>query len=221
LYPSYFGTSRFSGKPYYGGRLDDYNHYFLFTAGGMNFIIVFLQYNPLAAQLDWADALLKANPDRRGIVVSHAILNVDDTWLNQAIYEALKDNPNLFLLLCGHMHTPTDGEALRSETFTGKTVHVLLSDYQQFASGGNGWLRILTFDPSAGRINVTAYSPYLDSYGTNFDLGYEMLYGDIDSIDCDVDGSDLAAWIAAGVPGAMNAAAFAQSFGRNTCPQEN
>ena len=173
-YPNYFGTSRFSGKPYYGGRLDDYNHYFIFSAGGMDFIIVFLQYNPATAQLDWVDALLKANPRRRGIVVSHNILNIDDSWSFPSIYENLKDNSNLFLMLCGHMHSPTDGEALRTDTYNGNTVFSILSDYQDFPNGGSGWLRMLEIDPYAGQINVKAYSPYLGQTGTSFSLSYNM-----------------------------------------------
>ena len=58
--------------------------------------------------MDWADALLKANPTRRGIVVSHSrSFNIDNSWTYQALYTSLKDNPNLFLMLCGHMHSST------------------------------------------------------------------------------------------------------------------
>jgi hypothetical protein len=223
LYPTYFGTSRFSGKPYYGGSLDHYNQYFFFSAEGMDFIIIFLQYNPGATQLDWADNLLATNPDRRGIVVSHAILNIDNSWLSfpsgQTIYSSLQNNPNLFLMLCGHMHSPSDGEALRTETRADmEPVHIILSDYQDM-SYGNGWLRILEFDPSADQITVAAYSPYISSTGSSFALSYNMtvpLSGDFDG-DCDVDGSDLAAWIAAGTPVGMDVSAFAQNFGRNVC----
>ena len=107
LYNNYFGTSRFSGKSWYGGHYgsDNYNNYSLFSAGGMDFILINLQYSSTSAMLDWADALLKANPTRRGIVEQHDLLNLNNTWDNQAPYTALKDNPNLFLMLCGHMHS--------------------------------------------------------------------------------------------------------------------
>jgi len=222
LYPTYFGTPRFSSKPYFGGSLDHYNHYFFFSAGGMDLIIIFLQYNPGTTQLDWADARLKDNPNRRGIVVSHNMLNLNDTWSYSSIYENLKDNPNLFLMLCGHNHSTSDGEAMITATYNGNTVYAILSDYQDFESyTGGGWLRILEFDPSADRITVTAYSPYIPGYGSSFTLSYNMLtplYGDVAPADCDVDGSDLAAWIAAGAPAGLNAAAFADNFGRNACP---
>jgi hypothetical protein len=225
LYPTYFGTSRFSGKEYYGGGLDDYNHYFLFSAEGMDFIIIFLQYSPGTTQLNWAGTLLGTTyPNRRGIVVSHGILNTNDSWLYQAIYTALGGNPNLFLMLCGHMTSGTDGTAYRKETRSNMDpVHIMLSDYQD-VSNGNGWLRILDFNTSADKIDVSTYSPYLNS--TNDDaasfspLSYDMtaaLPGDFTSpADCDVDGSDLAALIAN--PARLDLTTFAGNFGENACP---
>jgi hypothetical protein len=218
LYPSYFGTSRFSGKPYYGGRLDDYNHYFFFSAGGMDFIIIFLQYNPETTQTNWANNLLATNSTRRGIVVSHAILNIDNSWVNLSVYSSLSGNPNLFLMLCGHMHSSSDGEALRTETRPNMDpVHIILSDYQDM-SYGNGWLRILEFDPSADLITVTANSPYIPGTGSSFTLSYNMpyLYGDIAGTgDCDVDGTDLSALIVN--QSLVELDDFAANFGKNAC----
>jgi hypothetical protein len=59
VWSNYFGTSRFSGKSYYGGSYDDYNSYSLFSASGMDFILINLQYSPSTAILNWADARLK------------------------------------------------------------------------------------------------------------------------------------------------------------------
>ena len=220
LFPSYFGASRYSGRTDYQGSYSgnpEYNHYFFFNAGGMEFIIIFLQYNPDSGVLTWADNLLVTNSARRGIVVSHAILNYDNNWVNETVYTSLSGNPNLFLMLCGHMSNASDGEALRSESRAGMNpVHIILSDYQ-WMSYGNGWLRILEFDPSSDQITVTAYSPYISTIGSSLTLSYNMptlLTGDFDG-DCDVDGRDLAAWIAAG---GIDVPAFAGNFGQNTCP---
>ena len=46
LWPTYFGTSRFSSKSWYGGSYDNYNTYSLFTASGNDFILINLQYSP-------------------------------------------------------------------------------------------------------------------------------------------------------------------------------
>ena len=76
LYNTYFGTARFAGRGYYGGNYltDNDNNYTLFSAGGMDFIVVNLEYNPSAGAIAWADDLFQTFSDRRGILVSHYML---------------------------------------------------------------------------------------------------------------------------------------------------
>ncbi len=205
-YENYFGVSRFEGKSWYGGHYSttNFNNYSLFSASGMDFILINLEYNAGTNQLNWADQLLKDYSDRRGIVVQHNILNTNNTWQQQAPYTALKDNPNLFLMLCGHMHSSSDGAAYRSELGDdGHTIHIMLADYQDFPHGGDGYLRILRFSPADEMIYATTYSPYLDAYitsTTNYDqtnMAYDMANGTggtytlIDTVD-DVDNGDNA-----------------------------
>jgi len=74
----------------------------------------------------------------------------------QPIFDALKGNTNLFLMLCGHV----DGEGFRHEVLPdGRVIDLLLADYQSYANGGNGYLRCLMFSPSNNQIRVTTYSP--------------------------------------------------------------
>jgi hypothetical protein len=175
---NYFGVWRFTGRNYYGGHYstNNNNHYILFNASGMSFIVISLEYNPSTAVLNWADGLLQTYSNRRAIVVEHCILNVDASWEGngQTIYNTLKDNPNLFLMLCGHMH----GENRRTETYNSHTVNILLADYQTYSNGGNGYLRIMTFCPATNQIKVKTYSPYVNRYETDansqFNLTYDM-----------------------------------------------
>lgn len=201
-YGQYFGVSRWDARPYFGGRFGtkplisggpqfaaNVNNYQLFSASGMDFVIIHLEYDARAKSfyqgvLDWADSVLKAFPNRRGIVTSHGILNTGNPGAfftqGQNIYDDLKDNPNLFLTLCGH----TQGEGRRTDVFQGNTVHSILSDYQETKNGGNGFLRILTFKPSTNQIQVESYSPWLNravdatdsipSWTTTYNLSYNM-----------------------------------------------
>ena len=179
-YNQFFGASRFQGRAYYGGHYgsDNDHHVDYFSASGMDFMVVYFEYDtsPDSGPLDWADALLAANPNRRAIAVAHFIINTaaDFGTQGQAIYDALKDRPNLFLLLAGHR----SGEARRTDVFAGNTVHTLLADYQSRNMGGDGWLRILEFSPSTDQIRVRTYSPWLDQYETDsssqFTLAYDM-----------------------------------------------
>ena len=66
---STLGISRFNGRGYYGGHYgsDNDNHYELFSAAGMDFIIIHFEYDTTPEQgvLDWADNLLTIYSDRR------------------------------------------------------------------------------------------------------------------------------------------------------------
>ena len=146
----------------------------------MDFIVISLEYDttPDQAVLDWADSLLKAHPNRRAIVASHYIVNTGNPasfgTQGQAIYDNLKDNPNLFLQLCGHICE----EGQRSDVFDGRTVHSILSDYQCRTNGGNGWLRTMTFSPTNDTITFKTYSVTLNQFETDassqFTLPYDM-----------------------------------------------
>jgi hypothetical protein len=173
FYNQFFGESRFLGRTYYGGHhgaVND-NWFALFSASGLDFLVIGLEYDtsPDVPVLDWADSLCKAYPSRRVIVASHSLLGTGNPGAfsaqGQSTYDALKDNPNLTLLLCGHV----PGEGRRQDTYQGSTVHTLLSDYQSRTRGGDGWLRLLEFSPSANVIRVRTYSPTLDQFESDAD----------------------------------------------------
>jgi hypothetical protein len=182
LYNQFFGASRFAGRSYYGGHYgaNNDNHYQLFSASSFDFISISLEYDTQADTnvLRWADSLLKAYPTRRGIVSSHWLINSNGTFSaqGQATYDKLKNNANLDLMLCGHINP--NGEARRSDTFNKHVTHTLLSDYQDRTNGGNGWLRIMEFNPGANTISVKTYSPTLNQFETDansqFVLSYQM-----------------------------------------------
>jgi len=186
FYNRYFGTNHFAGRPYYGGNYDWNNdeHYELFTASGINFIIIHLEWDSAmtttSPELDWADQLLRTFSDRQAIIVSHYLMNSGENGSfgtqGAAVYNRLKVNPNLFLMLCGHVNP--NGEGKRTDVYNGRTVYTVLSDYQDRANGGNGWLRLMEFSPANNVIRVRTYSPTLNQYETDansqFDLPYDM-----------------------------------------------
>jgi K319L-like, PKD domain len=180
LYNAYFGIQRFSGRTYYGGHFgsNNDNHFSLFSAGGMDFIVIYLEFDPAADLnvLAWADDLLKTHVNRRAIIVSHYITGTGNPApfgpQGQAIYETLKGNANLFLMLAGHIH----GEGRRTDVFNDNPVHTLLSDYQERTNGGDGWLRILKFSPANNQIRVRTYSPTLNQFETDADSEFTLSY---------------------------------------------
>lgn len=75
----------------------------------------------------------------------------------------VKTNPNVFMVLCGHSH----GEWHQTSTNDrGLPVHEVLADYQDGPNGGNGWLRLMTFDLENNRVEFSTYSPTLGRYRT-------------------------------------------------------
>lgn len=195
-----FGLSRFEGRSYWGGHYGDNadNTYQFFSAGGMDFIVVHLEFDgdlPVSPLRDdvlaWADALLKTHADRRAIVVSHHLLCVSQSCpptieaplslQGQATYAALKNNPNLFLFLAGHAGD-ANYQNRRVDSYQGREVHTLMSCYH-FGDAcpylcGKGFMRVMRFSPANDEIDVKTYSPYLDQYKTNeysqFVIPYDM-----------------------------------------------
>jgi hypothetical protein len=166
-YNQYFGVDRFSGRPYYGGHFgsNNNNHYSYFSASGLDFIVLSLEFDAgsKAPVMAWANSVLANHAASRAIVISHSLLSpLDRGWNAEGlkIYNALKDNPNMFLMLCGH--DPQTGNI--TQIHNGKRVDALLSDYSNMHNGGDGWMRLMTFSPTANRIQVDLFSPWLNEW---------------------------------------------------------
>ena len=176
FYNQYFGSSRFTGRSYYGGHYgsNNDNHYELFSVQGYDFIVISLEYdlNANSAVLSWADNLLKTYSSRIGIICSHYLLEVNSVFGAQglATYNYLKGNPNLMLMLCGH----NSGEAQRTDVYNGKKVITLLSDYQTRLNGGTGWMNILQFFPAENKLKVKTYTPVYNIYETDQNSEFSM-----------------------------------------------
>jgi len=178
----YFGTARWAGRPYFGGNYgtNNNNNYQFFKASGLDFLVINLGYRTSTFDIavhDWADALMKAHPSHRVILTSHWIIGTGHPasfgGQGQALYDNLKDNPNFFLMLCGHIH----GDGRRSDVFEGRTIYTVLSDFQSVFNGGNGFLRTLVFSPANNRITSEMYSPTLNRLATTADTAtYQGTY---------------------------------------------
>ncbi|HTF31620.1 MAG TPA: hypothetical protein VK625_22335, partial [Flavitalea sp.] len=174
----YFGRAHFAGKPYYGGNIggvqDSTNnsHYDLFSAGGKDFMVIYLEYdqsNQKSTILnDWAWGLCNTYASRKVIVVSHYMIGLGDPApfgaQGQGIYDRLKDRTNVFMFLGGHIYgTSNDGEGYREDTYQGHSIRTYLSDYQQrqvggVNKGGNGLLRMMKFSVTNDDITVKTFS---------------------------------------------------------------
>lgn len=93
----------------------------------------------------------------------------------EELYQKLiEPNSNVRFVFSGHVIRPSAGR-LTSTRADGTRVHQILANYQscdypcefaggQKVNGGNGYLRLMRFDPVARQISVSTYSPYLDAF---------------------------------------------------------
>lgn len=211
MYDKYFPPSRFAKAPWnsatasYGGYLGqnlfgkdpvdrkNKDSFSLFTAGGMKFLLLNLEYEAPDNTLAWAQKVLDAHPERRVIIATHGFISTSndrgdfitraDPLVNTAeqVWDKLVfDNCNVFMVVGGHWTDradPTKGEGRRTDVNAcGKPVHQMLSNYQGRPHGGDGWLRYYTFHPATDTIEAKTYSPHLKKYETDADSQFSLSY---------------------------------------------
>lgn len=185
LYLSSFGAARFAGKSWFGGSdASGNNTYQHFEGGGQTFLHIALEWRPTInvtngptrdpSPVEWAQSVINDNPGLPVILSTHE--HLDDSPAGRspagvALWEELiRSNDQIIMVLGGHNHGAggtNDGEyhQIGVNNF-GKPVFEILQDYQDYPNGGDGWLRILTFDTDLDQIDVFTYSPVLDQFQT-------------------------------------------------------
>lgn len=169
---SYFPVSRYSSFDHFGGsypegKMD--NSYHLFSAGGIDWLVVSIRYQPSSDIIEWAGGVVEAFPNRTVIVVTHAFVGPDGEIGRDATYlwnSFIRSHENISLVFNGHY---TDAFSGRIETAgdAGNTIYGLFANYQKSFQGGQGYLRIITIDPDTASLSVETYSPWLDLYKTD------------------------------------------------------
>jgi Calcineurin-like phosphoesterase len=176
LYNKYFGVARFAGQPWYGGHLgmSNDNNYCTFQAAGRDFLVLSLEFAPRDETLAWAAEVCQKHPAHNIIVATHSYLNLQGRTTGQAKVadstansgqdmwsKLVSKQPNVFMVACGHVGGVN---LLMSTNDDGGQVIEILTDYQNLAQGGLGWLRTMKFVPRENKIYVEAYSPLLKEH---------------------------------------------------------
>jgi len=198
LFQQVFGADRYKNMPWYGGTYagrpehtprvsgNNANSFQLFTAGGMDFVIVHVECNAPDDVLAWVDAVLQKHRDRMAVITTHMYLGPipkpasRKEWLTvpqgrmqwkkvhgdrgntpQQLWEkCFSKHANLFLVLAGDQSGVI---ALRQESRGehGNVVHEVMQDYPRNADNSD-WLRLFRFHPERKEIRVFTYSPAQD-----------------------------------------------------------
>jgi hypothetical protein len=202
-YLTNFGPQNYAGRDWYTAAS---------PSGGANFVqleqdgrkVGFLNFSIDQPQdeIDWANGIIKANPDTIFVVGTHRYLydyklfagrygetNVTPLGTftltegrqlepgfntGQELFdEIVAANPNVLMIHAGHFHS--EYLQVTGTTDTRGQVIEILTDYQDARNGGDGWLRLYTLDFDAGTLGWETYSPTLDRQRSTLDHFVETI----------------------------------------------
>ena len=202
LFHAYFPVSRYESLSTFGGvyepELMD-NSYHLFAAGGVDWLVLALEYLPRDSVLAWANEVVASHPSRRAIVLVHSYVFPDNTLHgNSADHEwdpgehpigatqggvnngvemwkkLMRRHPSITFAFSGHFMARGSTGRLVGVADKGNSVYQMLANYQGLENGGNGYMRLVTCDIGRGVVGVRTYSPYLDKYLTDSENQFEF-----------------------------------------------
>ncbi len=197
-YSQFFGEARYGANPWYGGSYqDNRGHYDLVSAGGIDFVMLYMGWDPQADHIAWMNDVLARYPERVAIVNLHEFMLTTGGLgpvPQQILDEVVATNPNVRMVLSGHYHdafTRIDQFDDDGDGAVDRDVYSMLFDYQGLPEGGQGFLRLLQFDNEGQSMRVRTYSPSLDVYNSDdpsllepgadpylhqdFEIGYDAL----------------------------------------------
>jgi len=203
LINEYFPVADAQRRPGFGGvfeagRIE--NAWYTFDAGGAKWLVLALEWAPRDAVVAWADEVLRGHADHAVIAVTHAYLYNDDSRYDRTCgreqswhpdgYGTAKDpagandgedlwkklfsrHANVRFVLSGHVLGDGTGR-LTSTGEHGNRVHEILANYQMRRRGGEGYLRLMEFQPDGKTVRIKSYSPLLNAYLPDTDQQFEV-----------------------------------------------
>jgi len=194
---NYFPVSNYVAWPTFGGTMQTNrieNSYHLFSAGGVDWLVLSLEWGPRNSSVAWANQIVTNYPNRKVILITHAYMYFDDTrynWYakgtaqswNPYTYGSASDpggtndgedlwtklvkiHPNFVMVFNGHVLNDGLGRLSSTNDF-GSVVHQMLVNYQMKALGGEAFLRLVEFLPDGKTVQVKAFSPLYGTYKTD------------------------------------------------------
>lgn len=169
-YEAYMGSSRYTGKSYYGNNYggSNANYYINLYIGRQKFIVIGLEFMPRDEVIEWAQSVLDSNVNSKAIIVTHAIVTgwgeksmdssaatggyglIDANNGTELWNKLLRKNKQIFLTLNGHY----------GRCCGGGCASLLLT------SLGDPVDKLLTQTGDSGNIvNMIAYNHQSDSLG--------------------------------------------------------
>lgn len=140
---------------------------------GNLYYILSLEFRPRTEVLEWANRFVKKHPNHKFILMTHEFLTgkgerissssytsqqlKNTTWNSpeQVWQQLVKDNDNIFCVLCGHNGFFT---YLMSDNASDRSVPQILFNLQYLENGGDGWVQLWEFPQNSDSVNVILYN---------------------------------------------------------------
>ncbi len=171
------------------------SYYKFAAPNGRKFLILVIEFEKRQAVLDWANPIIAANPDYEVVILTHEIMDELSRTTTGEVLRSLPDTPgspqtygftdchcgqelwdeltslhkNIIMTFNGH-YLDRDGDGIATghridEGIHGNRVFQSLFNAQWISNGGDGWLRLVEFQPD-GTIQEKSFSPYLNQWRT-------------------------------------------------------
>ena len=166
-------------------RMENSAH--LFSAGGLDFVVIGLEFGPRKDVVRWANEVAAKHKNRAAILITHAYMYFDETRYDWQKYgkkqawnphdyavakataddvsdgeqlwnELVSKHENFLFTLNGHVLNDGLGR-MSSQTPAGRDVPQMLVNFQMKPNGGDGWLRLMEVNPSNLQVKICDYSP--------------------------------------------------------------
>jgi len=161
------------------------NSYHFIEAGGIDWMIISLEYDPRSEVLEWANRMVSTYKKRKVILLTHAYLmpgNKRGSIGNNIWDNFVRYHENIVMTFNGH-YTDDVGSRLVSTGDNGNKVYQIFANYQNELCGGQGLLRIVQIDPVNKTLSVRTYSTWMNNYLEDDTNQFEYL--DVDFLNID------------------------------------
>lgn len=174
VFNRYFTASDFGsvGGSWPNGTVD--NVYSTYSAGGLKWMMVTLEFCPRPAALNWAKQVIEDHPDYNVMISTHSYQNGDggidssdsgygDLSGQEVFDQLVSQYPNVKMVFSGHV-----GLATKARIDTGASGNKIYSFLTTMHDPTMNPVRILEVDPAKGTIKTSIYAPSADRTWSQF-----------------------------------------------------
>jgi hypothetical protein len=160
---TWFGVSRFTGKPWYGNAFHNNtsNHYMKFDVVDKKYLVLGLEFMPTDSALSWAQSVIDSNLDRHTIITTHGYMTAhgerskdtsaySESWVynlsadnnGAELWEKfIRKNKTIDFVFAGHFvfpgGVPVGNFARMTEAGNyGNAIHQIMCNYQCIGKAG-------------------------------------------------------------------------------------